>query len=68
MLLGSTTDTHPHQLKVAPPSPAQTVRRVGQSLLPSSRQRRVGSAGGHKPGPGQQLATRGKFLQAGSAS
>lgn len=68
MLLGSTAATHPRKPKVAPTCPAQGVRRVGQSLVPSPRQRGVGSAGGRKPGPGQQLATRGKFLQAGSAS
>lgn len=68
MLLGSSAATHPHEPEVAPTRPALGVRRVSQPPVPSPRQRWVGSAGGRKPGPGQQLAARGKFLQAGSTS
>lgn len=40
----------------------------GPAPVPSPRTCGVGSAAGRKPGPGQQLATRGKFLRAGFAS
>lgn len=64
----------PHRSYSPPParggahSPGEGRMEGGTAAVPSPRTRGVGSAAGREPGPGQQLATRGKFLRAGFSS
>lgn len=68
MLPGCTAATHPRQARGGTHSPGEGRTEGGTAAVPSPRTRGVGSAAGREPGPGQQLATRGKFLRAGFSS